>query len=57
MIASAERAVCDMIYLTKNYHFDNISNLNIDKLEDIKDIYNKTTALLINKLIKNSKTK
>jgi len=57
MIASAERAICDMIYLTKNYHFDNISNLNIDKLEDIKDIYNKTTALLINKLIKNSKTK
>ncbi|HRX64238.1 MAG TPA: hypothetical protein P5060_03990 [Candidatus Absconditabacterales bacterium] len=57
MIASAERAICDMIYLSKNYHFDNINGLDIDRLEEIKDIYNQSTILLINKLIKNVESK
>ena len=35
MIASAERAACDMIYLHKNYYFDNVQGFDIDKLESI----------------------
>ena len=53
MIASPERAVCDMIYLYKNINFDNIRSLSIEKLENLKYIYNKTTNLSIDKLIKN----
>ncbi|HRU50177.1 MAG TPA: hypothetical protein P5155_01600 [Candidatus Absconditabacterales bacterium] len=53
MIASTERAVCDMIYLYKNIYFDNIRNLNVYKLEKLKDIYNKKTSLLIGQLIEN----
>lgn len=53
MIASTERAVCDMIYLYKNIYFDNIRNLNVYKLEKLKDIYNKKTSLLIWQLIEN----
>lgn len=55
MIASTERAVCDMIYLYKKKYFDNISGLNIYKLENLKNIYNKTTFLLIWQLIENVK--
>ena len=57
MIASKERAVCDMIYLYKNFYFDNINSLNINKLEALQDIYNKSTALNIKKLIKNVRSK
>jgi predicted transcriptional regulator of viral defense system len=57
MIASTERAVCDMIYLYKNIYFDNIYKLNIYKLEKLQNIYNKKTALLIWQLIENVKHK
>ena len=40
-IASVERAVCDTIYLSKNFYFDNLSNINRTKLLDISQIYNK----------------
>jgi hypothetical protein len=53
MIASAERAACDMIYLYKNIHFDNVRPLSSEKLELLREIYPKTTILLIDKLIKN----
>lgn len=53
MIASPERAVCDMVYLYKNIVFDNIRSLNADKLEEIAQIYPKKTNLLLNQLIKN----
>ena len=57
MIASAERAACDMIYLHKNYYFDNVQGFDIDKLEELKNIYNKTTVLLIDKFINHVKSK
>lgn len=53
MIASKERAACDIIYLSKNIYFDNIHSLDIEILEELKDTYNKSTSLLIKKLIKN----
>lgn len=40
-IASLERAICDRIYITPNYYFDDLSNVNWDKLEEIAQIYNK----------------
>ena len=38
-IASPERAFLDVIYLHKNYHFDNLSPLNWDKVYEILPIY------------------
>jgi len=38
-IASPERAFLDIIYLHKNYHFDNLSSLNWDKVYEILPIY------------------
>lgn len=38
-IASAERAFLDVLYLCKDYHFDNISPLNWDKVWEIFPIY------------------
>lgn len=57
MIASTERAVCDMVYLYKDIIFDNIRPLKKQKLEEISKIYPKSTTLLINKLIQNVGTK
>ncbi len=51
MIASKERAICDRIYLSPYYYFDNLDDLNIDLLSKLKEIYPKTTALYIQKII------
>lgn len=56
-IATPERAVCDMIYLYKNITFDNIQSLNTELLSELSEIYPHTTSLLINKLIKNVKSR
>lgn len=53
MIASRERAICDMVYLYKNIVFDNLRPLNADKIEEISLIYPKTTVLLLKQLVKN----
>ncbi len=53
MIASPERAVCDMVYLYHNIHFDNLTPLNADLIDDIAPIYPKTTILLLKKLADN----
>lgn len=42
-VASLERAICDAIYLSKNYYFDNLSKINKEKLSTISQIYNKRT--------------
>lgn len=42
-VASIERAICDTIYLSKNYYFDNLSKINKEKLLTISQIYNKRT--------------
>src|SRR3989339_2058481 len=38
-IASPERAFLDVVYLNKDYHFDNLSSLNWDKVYEILPIY------------------
>lgn len=38
-IASKERAFLDRIYISKDYHFDNLDALNWDKVFDILPIY------------------
>ena len=53
MIASTERAICDRLYLSKNYYFDNLENIDFEKLEEISQIYNKRVILYVKKLIKN----
>ena len=40
LIASKERAFLDTIYINKDYHFDNLSPLNWDKVFEILPIYN-----------------
>ncbi len=39
MVASPERAFLDAVYLYKNYHFDNLSTLNWNKIMELKDLY------------------
>ncbi|PIZ85945.1 hypothetical protein COX94_01545 [Candidatus Nomurabacteria bacterium CG_4_10_14_0_2_um_filter_33_9] len=38
-IATRERAFLDRVYVSKDYHFDNLSNLNWDKVFEILPIY------------------
>lgn len=38
-VASPERAFLDVVYLNKDYHFDNLSNLNWEKVFEILPIY------------------
>lgn len=38
-IASPERAFLDIVYSNKDYHFDNLSSLNWDKIFEILPIY------------------
>ena len=52
-IASKERAICDRIYLSKNYYFDDLSEIDFGKLREISEIYkNKRVSSEVNKLIK-----
>lgn len=56
-IASTERAICDRIYLNKNYYFDDLSGVDLQKLEEISQIYNKRVILDVKKLIQNARQK
>jgi hypothetical protein len=38
-IATRERAFLDRMYVSKDYHFDNVTNLNWDKVFEILPIY------------------
>ncbi len=55
IIASKERAICDRLYLSKNYYFDNLEWVDFDKLKEISKIYNKRVILEIKKIIKDVK--
>lgn len=44
-IASPERAFLDVIYLNKNYHFDNLEPLNWDKVFEILPIYENNKSM------------
>lgn len=54
MIASKERAICDIIYLKSGFTFDNLNWIDREKLEEISMIYNKRTILEIKNIIKNA---
>lgn len=51
LIATPERAVCDMVYLYKNTVFDNLWGLDGELLRELSKIYPKTTALSLQKII------
>ena len=44
-IAAPERAFLDVVYLSKDYHFDNLSAINWDKVNDILPIYGENKAM------------
>jgi len=47
------RAICDRIYLSKNYYFDDLFWMDFEKLEEISQIYNNKRVILeVKKLIK-----
>ena len=52
-MASPERALCDRLYLTPNYYFDNLRNIDRNKVEEIAQIYNNKRLLLDIKKLKN----
>lgn len=55
-IATAERAFLDMLYINKNFYFDNLSVLNWDKVFYLLPIYkNKTLEKIVNKYFKETK--
>lgn len=54
-IATAERAVCDRIYLSPSYYFDNLEPLRKDTLLEIAEIYNQRVVLSVKKLLHHAK--
>lgn len=53
-IASKERAICDRLYLSKQYYFDDLEHIDLEKLEQISKLYNKRVILEVNKIIKDA---
>ncbi|MDP4011252.1 MAG: hypothetical protein Q8P72_03425 [Candidatus Roizmanbacteria bacterium] len=49
-VASIERAICDTIYVSKNYYFDNLGRINKEKLLSMSQIYNKRTKQEVKKI-------
>jgi hypothetical protein len=53
-IASAERAFMDMLYLDKDYYFDNLNTLNKELITKLLPIYkSKSLSLRVTKLLQN----
>ncbi len=53
-IASAERAFLDLLYLDKNYYFDNMNPLNKELIYELLPLYqSKALSLRATKLLKN----
>lgn len=54
--ATKERAFLDRIYVTKNYHFDNLQGINWDKVFEILPVYhNKRMIKKVNEYFEYSK--
>jgi len=51
MFASKERAICDRVYISGWYYFDNLQSINKEKLIEISKIYNKRVEKEIQNLI------
>jgi hypothetical protein len=56
MIASPERALCDMLYLYPKMSVENIDILDRNKLLIYIDIYPKTTFLALQRLLNGSQS-
>lgn len=56
-IATVERALCDRVYLSPNYYFDNLRGLNSEKLLAISKIYNSRVQSEIIELVNKIKSK
>jgi len=57
MIATKERAFLDVIYLNKDYYFDNLISLDFDKVFKLLEIYeNKRLETDVKKLYESNKT-
>jgi hypothetical protein len=55
VVATAERAVCDRIYLSPQYYFDNLRGLDLKKLIAISKIYgNDRVEKEVEELIRNN---
>ncbi|PIV09665.1 hypothetical protein COS31_04450 [Candidatus Roizmanbacteria bacterium CG02_land_8_20_14_3_00_36_15] len=50
-IASVERAICDTLYLSKNFYFDRLDDIDKEKLIEISKIYNKRVIAEIKKYV------
>ena len=56
VVATVERAVCDRIYLSPRYYFDNLRGLDLKKLSAISKIYGNTRVEKeVEALIQNNK--
>lgn len=49
-VASAERAICDLVYLARNIYFDNLDKINKDLIVKISKIYNKRVISEVKKI-------
>ena len=50
-VASPERAFLDILYINKDYYFDNVRSLNWDKIFELLPIYaNKRMEKVVNKI-------
>lgn len=52
MIATKERAICDMLYYNHSYYFDNVNDIDMDMMNQLSIIYPQKTALAIKTIIK-----
>ncbi|KKP98054.1 MAG: hypothetical protein US25_C0012G0006 [Candidatus Moranbacteria bacterium GW2011_GWE1_36_7] len=56
-IATVERALCDRVYFSADYYFDNLRGINLEKLSVISKIYNLRVQKEIAALISEVKNK
>jgi hypothetical protein len=56
-IATPERAFLDVVYLSKDYHFDNLSTLNWDKVHDLLPVFGEKEKMIerVDKYYRNAK--
>jgi hypothetical protein len=51
MIASRERAICDRLYLSKEYYLDSLDGVDQGRLTELSQIYNKRVIRTVQQLI------
>jgi hypothetical protein len=53
MIASRERAICDRVYLSQDYYLDSLDGVDLARLTELSQIYNKRVIVTVQQLISN----